>query len=159
MMKSYVILAGAMAAALLSSAAIGGSHADKALADAVKARKAQMQLYAFNLGQLGDMAKGVVPYDAAAAKAAAYNLAALTAMDQSRLWPQGSDEMGVDGTRALPAIWENGADVMAKSEQMTKAAGFMAAEAGNGLEALQAKMGDVGAACGACHKAYRAPAN
>ena len=38
---------------------------------AIKARKAQMQLYAFNLGLLGDMAKGAVAYDASAAAAAA----------------------------------------------------------------------------------------
>ena len=126
---------------------------------AIKARKAQMQLYAFNLGLLGDMAKGAVAYDASAAAAAANNLAVLAALDQSRLWPQGSDNMSVDNTRTLPDLWDNIDDAIAKGRATAEAASAMAAVAGTGLEALQGQMGALGGSCGACHKAYRAPAN
>ena len=142
----------------LSAVAATGAYAqDDAAKAAIKARQAQMDLYAFNLGALGAMAKGAVAYDADAASKAAGNLAMLTKMDQSRMWPEGSDDMSADNTRALPAMWENMGDVMAKGGDLAKAAAAMEAAAGNGLESLQAAMGPLGGACGACHKAYRAP--
>lgn len=148
----------ALALTLLTPvAALAESHVDKAIAGAIGARQSQMKLYAFNLGLLGDMAKGAVAYDADAAGKAAANLAALTRLDQSRMWPQGSDDMSVDGTRALPALWENLPDVMAKGAATAEAAAGMEAAAGAGLEQLQAALGPLGGACGACHKAYRAP--
>lgn len=149
-------LAGSLAGATI---ALAQSEPDKVIAAAVKARQAQMTLYAFNLGLLGGMAKGAIDYDADAASKAAGNLAALTATDQSRLWPQGSDEMSIDGTRALPAIWDNIPDVIAKSAALTEAAAAMADAAGTSKEALAGAMGSLGGACGSCHKAYRAPKN
>ena len=71
------IVAAAMAA--FSSTAIANDPMEKA----IKARKAQMQLYAWNLGQLGAMAKGAVPYDAAAASAAADNLLAVVSPERN----------------------------------------------------------------------------
>lgn len=143
--------------ALSAVAATGAFAQDDAAKAAIKARQAQMDLYAFNMGALGAMAKGAMPYDAEVASKAAGNLAMLTKMDQSRMWPNGSDDMSADNTRALPAIWENMGDVMAKGGDLVTAAAAMEAAAGNGLEALQAAMGPLGGACGACHKAYRAP--
>lgn len=124
---------------------------------AVKARQGQMQLLAFNLGILGAMAKGNMEYDATAAGAAASNLQALSKLNSMALWPAGTDEMSIENTRALPALWENGADVMAKLGDLQAAADGMATASGQGLEAVQAAMGDLGKACGSCHKAYRAP--
>jgi cytochrome c556 len=158
MKKTVAAMVGTLGVVALAGTAIGGSHADKAVEAAMKARDAQMDLYAFNLGLLGDMAKGAVAYDADAAQAAASNLAALTALDQSRLWPEGSDEMSVE-TRAKVEIWDNMDDFMAKGDDLMKAAAAMADAAGNGVEAIQAQIGAVGGACGACHKAYRAPEN
>lgn len=161
MKTGRTLIAGLIVAGIASTAAIGGSHADKATLAAVKARQAQMQLYAFNLGLLGGMAKGEIAYDAAAASAAAANLAALTSLDQSRLWPQGSDNaaLGDDVTEALPAIWESGSQVMTKGMTLTEAAAAMQGAAGNGLESLQGSIGGVGKACGACHEDYRKPKN
>jgi cytochrome c556 len=73
---------------------------------AIKARKAQMTLFAFNLGPLGAMAKGTLPYDADMATKAATNLAILAKMDQSGIWLEGTDQMSAENTRALPDIWE-----------------------------------------------------
>lgn len=127
-------------------------------ADAVvKARRAQMTLYSYNLAPLGAMAKGTIPYDADVATKAATNLASLAKLDQSRLWVEGSDQMSVDNTRALPDIWNNLDDVAAKATAMSAAADAMQVAAGTDLAALQAAMGDLGGACGACHKVYRAP--
>ncbi|MDX5401691.1 MAG: cytochrome c [Rhodobacterales bacterium] len=159
MFKGIKVVGAVLGLAVLAGTATGQDAAEKALADATKARQAQMQLYAFNLGLLGGMAKGEVPYDATAAAAAAGNLSALAQMDQSRLWPEGSDEMGVDGSKALPALWENLPDVMSKGSDLVTAAAAMETAAGTDLASLQAAMGALGGACGACHKAYRVPSN
>lgn len=124
---------------------------------AVKARKALMQLYAYNLGQLGAMAKEEAPYDAEAAGNAAANLAALSMLDQSTMWPAGTDSDSMEGSRALPDIWNNIDDVIMKSVALNEAAVAMEAAAGTDLASLQGAIGPVGQACGACHKAYRQP--
>ncbi|WP_323782040.1 cytochrome c [Thalassovita sp.] len=132
---------------------------DSAINSVIEARQGQMRLYAHNLGLLGGMAKGAIPYNADAAKAAASSLVLLTQLDASRLWPQGSDEMSADDTRALPDLWENQDDVMKKAAALSEAAAAMEMAAGTSLEALQGAMGPLGGACGGCHKTYRAPEN
>ncbi|MBZ0129945.1 MAG: cytochrome c [Rhodobacteraceae bacterium] len=135
----------------------GPVAAQDAVADAIKARQSQMRLYAFNLGQLGAMAKGAIEYNADQASAAAGNLALLSTLNAGAMWVPGSDSMSVSNTRALPELWDNMADVGAKAQALAAATAAMNDAAGNGLEALQAAMGPLGGACGACHKAYRAP--
>lgn len=129
----------------------------KAIDGAVQARKAQMSLYAFNLGILGNMAKGQTDYDAAVAQGAASSLLALTRLDASQMWPAGSEQGAAAGSRAKPEMWTNMNDVIAKAMAMQAAAEAMDGAAGQGLEAMQAAMGGVGGACSACHKAYRGP--
>lgn len=145
--------AAAGAALCLAGAALAQSAVD----GAVKARKAHMQLYAFNLGTLGAMAKGEVDYDAERAAQAAGNLAALASISQAGYWPQGSAQGEVEGSRALPALWTSGDDVMAKAAAFNEAVTALAGAAGTDLASLQAAMGPVGQACGACHETYRAP--
>ncbi|WP_245831563.1 c-type cytochrome [Salibaculum halophilum] len=138
----------------LGTTALADSHVDPAIAGAMKARQAHMQLYAHNIGVLGGMARERIPYDAEEASAAASNIAALSKLDQSTYWPEGSDN-SVEGSKALPAIWENLDDVMSKSEDLVMAAGAMEDAAGQGLGALKGAMGGLGGACGACHEDYR----
>lgn len=123
------------------------------LAKAVKARQAVMQLYAFNLGTLGNMAKGTIDYDMDAAQAAAGNLVKLASQNQMAYWPQGSAAGEVEGSKALPAIWENMGEVMEHSTSLIEAA--TAAEAATDLAGLQAAMGGIGGSCGGCHKSFR----
>lgn len=118
---------------------------------AVTARQAHMQLYAHNLGVLGGMAQGKIDYDAEAAQAAADNLLAVAALDQRGYWPEGTAE----GTKALPAIWDNMDDFMAKSEDLVFEAQGVADVAGTDLASLQGAMGNLGGACSACHREYR----
>lgn len=159
MRKPLAALTGLILASAVASTAIGQSDENAALLGAVKARQAQMDLYAFNIGLLGGMAKGAVPYDAEAATKAAANLAALATMDSSRMWPEGSDNfaLGDDATAALPAIWEEGSTIGDKAFALAEAATAMEAAAGEGLDSLKGAMGALGGACGACHKAYRQP--
>ena len=148
---------GAAGLAVVASTVFAASHVDPAIAGAIKARQSHMQLYAFNIGVLGGMAQEKMPYDAAMASAAASNLAALTKLDQSRYWPEGSDMDAVEDTEALPAIWTDMAGVGEKAGALVEAAAAMETAAGTDLDALKAAMGGLGGACGACHKAYRKP--
>ena len=127
------------------------------LKNAMNARKAHMQLYGFNLGILGNMAQGKADYDADAAQAAADRLVALATMNQGAYWLPGSDSDSLEGTRALPAIWEEGSMAGQIGMNLAEGALAMQAAAGDGLEALQANMRGVGAPCGACHEDYRKP--
>ena len=139
---------------LATAATAQSDMSPEALSKAVKARQATMQLYAFNLGALGAMAKGEVPFNAEAAQAAAGNIVKLSSQNQMAYWPAGSAQGEVEGARALPALWDNMADVGSHAAELTKAA--MAAESVTDQAGLQAAMGGMGAACGGCHKAYRA---
>uniref|UniRef100_UPI003B516F48 c-type cytochrome n=1 Tax=Roseovarius indicus TaxID=540747 RepID=UPI003B516F48 len=151
------LFVGLAAAGIVATHAISQESTDKAIQAAVKARQSQMTLYAFNIGLLGSMAKGEVEYDAEAATAAATNLASLSKLDQSRLWPQGSDSetLGSDTTEALPAIWAEGSDIGDKAMALISAADDMQAAAGDGLDALRGAIGPVGKSCGGCHEDFR----
>lgn len=122
---------------------------------AIKARQSQMQLYAYNLGILGGMAKGAVDYDAAMAQTAADNFAALANMNTGAHWLPGTSSDDVEGSNALAAIWQEGSDIGAKAGALATAATAMKEVAGVDLASLQGAMGALGASCGGCHKAYR----
>lgn len=132
--------------------------ADGHLEKAVKARQSFMQVIAFNLGPLGAMAKGEMEYNAEAAATYATNLQVLANMNNSSMWPEGSDNaaLGADKTRTLPAAWAPDSKVMDKHGDWVKASAELSAVAGNGLEALQGAIGGVGKSCGGCHDDYRA---
>ena len=152
MTKLSLLLAGASIA--FAGFATAEAQIDPAVAAAMKARQAHMSLFAFNLGTLGGMAQDKIPYDAAAAMTAASNLAALAAVDQAGYWVEGSDTT-VEGSRALPAIWDDMDGFVADQADLLAAAQGLDAAAGDGLDALKAAFGPVGGACGACHRAYR----
>ena len=147
-----------IAAATASTAAVTAFAADGPHDKAIKARQSMFQLYNFNTGILGAMAKGKIPYDAAIATEAATNLSAVANMGQSQLWPAGSDNE-TDGnarTRALPAIWETFPAIVEKADALKTAAADLVPAAGAGLESLQGAMGAVGESCKGCHTDFRA---
>ena len=148
---------------LLCGALLGGlasaTLADPAGDAAITARQSLMRLQVFFVGQLGQMAQGKVPYDAKAATIAANDLESVTAIDVSMLFPASTDNSANPKTHALPAIWTGMDDFLAKYEDMHKATLAMQAAAGGGLDGLKAAMAQIGGACGACHKEYRAPLN
>jgi len=126
---------------------------------AVNARQSHMQLYAFNLSALGGMAQGSIPYDAADAAAAAENLNHMIQIDQGFYWIPGTSSEEIEGSHALPKIWENMEDFQAKHAALQDAVANLVTAAGTDQATLGAAMGGVGQACGACHQAYRAPMN
>ncbi|GAB5446103.1 c-type cytochrome [Gymnodinialimonas sp.] len=143
----------------LATALVVGTLATGALAQdrnpAVDARQGHMQIMSLNLGILGNMARGNTDYDAAVAQAAADNLVAMGMVSQRFYWPPGTDSENYEGSRALPALWENQALVFEIGGRYTPAAEALAAAAGQGLDAMRGAIGPVGAVCGDCHEAFQ----
>lgn len=123
----------------------------------LKARQGQFRIMAINLGILGGMAQGKTEYNAEAAQAAADTLVAVSTIQQAPMWPEGSDDMAIDGTRAQPTIWEENDDFLAKWTDFGTAAQTIQAAASGGVEGLGPAMGEIGGACKACHDTHRAP--
>ncbi len=157
-MKKYLLLTLSILFATNFLSAASAGDFDKQ----IKARQAVMKLYSFNLGILGAMAKGEMDYDADLAKSSADNLLATAKMKNGAMWPQGSD-MATAGnenlTWAKAVIWSSFPEVGEKHQALTDAAIKMAAEAGNGVDAIRANIGAVGGSCKACHDSFRAPKN
>ena len=121
----------------------------------LKARQGQFRILAINLGILGGMAKGETPYDAETAQHAADSLKAVSMIHQPPLWPEGSDSMSLDNTRAKPSIWDDRDDFLSKWSNLGDKVTAMQAAAGTGQEALGPALGEVGNACKACHDEHR----
>ena len=140
--------------ALTLSLPIMPAFADDAAA--IKARQGLMRIYAFNLGVLGNMAKGATEYDAKAASIASANLLASASLDQSAMWPAGTDTVEMAGkTAAKPEMWSTYPAVLDNANELVVAATAMNAVAGTDLASLKGAMGAVGGSCGGCHKLYR----
>lgn len=144
-------------ATLAAVAMLAGAAQAQTLPKEVKARQGQFQIMAINVGILGAMAKGAVPFDETAAQAAAKSLVGVSMINPAPLFPEGTDAMAINGTRAEPAIWENLPDVLAKWDAFGAAAAQMQTAAAEGPQAIGAALGPLGGTCKACHDAYRAP--
>lgn len=148
----------AAAAATLTLAGVATAQ-DGPFAMEIKARQGIMAYRAVQLGTLGAMAKGEVPYDAAAAQKAADNLVAAVTIDASMLFPPGSDNAANPASTALAAMWAEGSGVGDKAKASADSAMALQAAAGTGLDAMKAALDSVGAACNDCHKSFRVPTN
>jgi cytochrome c556 len=157
-MSAIRMLSATVAVAFLGLAATAPVTAqDESFAAEREARQGQFKLLGLNIGPLATMAQGRIDYDPVVAKAAADNIAAIASLDQSLMWPAGSDNESVSATRALPAIWADPAGFAAKLDGLRSAAGAMQQAAGTDLNALRGAVRELGAACSACHENYRQP--
>lgn len=124
---------------------------------AIKARQAAMVLRSWNAGPLFGMAKGKIEYDAELAVALANNLKVEAHMSNNTMWPGGSDNVAYEGkTRTLPETWSTWPAVGEAGQAYKDATIALAEVAGNGLEALRSKIGDLGNGCKGCHDDFRA---
>ena len=141
--------------ALLISLAAGSIADDSPFEAEIEARKAFMQVVKFNMGVLGGMARGKVDYDATAAETAAKNMHLLTQMNNTAMYPKGSDSKSLpDETTAKPEIWSS-AKIGEIHGQWAKASATLAETAGKGLPELRANIGAVGKTCKGCHDDFR----
>jgi cytochrome c556 len=151
--RSILSATAVIAATGLGTAAIAQ---DDELPFPVQARQGQFKMLGLNMGVLVGMARGEREYDAELAQAAANNVVTISQIDQSFHWPEGTDNMSLVGTLALPEIWDNLPDVLEKWSAFGAAAEGLAAVAADGQEAMAAQIGPTFAACNACHDSYQA---
>ena len=131
---------------------------DVPFASQINARQSVMTLYGYNLGLLGAMAKGTMPYDAKIATEAAQNLLSVSQMKNSTMWPAGSDIDApglANKTGAKANLWSSFPEVGEKHQALTENLTNMSLVAGDGVEAIRANIGSVGKACKACHEQFR----
>jgi cytochrome c556 len=118
----------------------------------VKYRRAAYQLMNLNFGSLAAMAEDKKPFnkDEAARNA---EFVALLATVPKGFFGEGTDK----DTKAKPEIWTHRADFDAKMDKMVSEAQKLPAvvKAGD-MGAFRKQVGDVGAACKACHDDFRA---
>lgn len=144
------------ATALLTAAALAASLPAAAQfqkpEDAVKYRQSAFTVMASHFSRIAAMASGKVPFDAAAAKANADVVAALSRLPFSAFGP--GTEVGQ--TRAKPEIWAEQDKFRAGGNAMQDAVGKLqvATQAGN-LDQIKAAVGEVGKSCKSCHDQYR----
>lgn len=99
---------------------------------------------------LGDMASGATAFDQAAAEAAKARLIEDAKATPAAFQTEASDP----ASRALPAIWANWDDFVAKAGGLAAAAEALDTAS---AETIGAGMGAIGGTCAACHRAYQMP--
>ena len=125
--------------------------------DAIATRQGFMKLVVWEAGPLFGMAKGDMAYDAEAAKTHAANLKAISQYPVTGLFLDGTSNADRPGkTVAKPEIWQDRAKFETAFDNWQTAVAALANVAGDGLPALKAAVGDLGKACGGCHKPFRA---
>jgi cytochrome c556 len=140
----------AIAASLAVSVSATAQPDKDPVKEAVKYRQSLYSVVGAHMGNLGAMARGKKPYDAASAQASADVLAALSAVAS-----QGFEiESAVEGSSALPAIWEKKSEfdgIMADFVTNTAKLADMAGTEGG----LKKAMPGVGKTCKGCHDNFK----
>jgi cytochrome c556 len=122
----------------------------------IKARQGDMALRGYSVAPLFGMAKGKIPYDAEVAKKLANNLKVLLELDIGGAWAAGTGKDKYPGkTHALPEIWSTYPKVAEAGKKYQAAVNEFVAVAGEGLEAMRSKIGDLGDSCKGCHDDFR----
>ena len=156
-MRKFAALSGVLALTLGLGAI--AQIAEDPFADQVETRHGLMLAMANELGKLGAIMKGEAPYEQATATKAAEGVAALASVISMDYFPAGSEVGKSADSFALPELWANEADFLAKIADLNKAAGEMVVAAGTSGDAIKSAMLAVGGACSGCHKPYRQPEN
>jgi len=121
--------------------------------DAVAYRQGAMEVFSWNLSRMGAMVKGEVPFDAAAFKGYASDLATAASLRVLAGFPEDSVS---DDSDAKDEIWLNWADFETKYKGLKEAAAKLSEVAAGGDEkAMREQFKETAAACKACHKEYK----
>lgn len=117
----------------------------------IKYRQSVMQAITGHIGAIAGVVKGEVTYNQhIAAHARAMHATSMMLLD---IFPEGS---GVGETRAKPEIWQNWTKFEAAAKALQTTSGELARIAeGGDMAAIGAQLGEVGKACGGCHKPFR----
>lgn len=137
----------AVAALGFASVAFGVNAESHAPMMGQEGAEALMKANGAATGTLAKMAKGELPFDAAAAEAAKQAL-----VSGAQTIPVVFKEP-FEGEETLPAIWENFEDFTAKAKALEDAAAALDVTS---ADTIGAGLGAIGASCAGCHQTYRA---
>ena len=141
-----------VAASALTLSALAFAHDSTKPDEAIEYRQGALAVMGHHFGQLGAMANGKIPYDAAAAKANAELVATLARLPWSA-FVEGSDK---GETGAKPEIWSQRDKFNADAQKLQDAVAKLQEAARSGKpEALKAAFGPTAQACKSCHDDFR----
>lgn len=155
-MRLAILAAAALAGLPLVATPLAAQSGEDAIAAALKARQGFYNMLAVNMTTLAAMAKGDMDHDEAVARHAAENLQDLGRYDVTIHFLDGTsrDDLGAGRTAARPEIFTNREDFAGKLAGLREATST-APDAVADRAAVGALVGQIGAACKACHDSYR----
>ncbi len=122
--------------------------------DAIAYRQAAFSMIRIQIGDMGAMLKGKVPFDAKRFAMRADNAAALSKMPWEAFIK--GTEMGKGKTDALAAIWSDNETFMSKASKFQRYADELAVVAKSGDKKLIGKaFGNWAKGCKDCHKSFK----
>ena len=150
-MRRFIIALAVGLSAVVASQAFAADEP----ANVIKYRQNVMRSIGGHIGAIAAIVKGEVSFtDDVAAHARGINAMSKVV---PHIFPKGTDNASNADTRALPAIWEDMGkfDAAVKAFQAASASLVTVAEAGD-PSAFGGALGELGKACGGCHKPFRA---
>jgi cytochrome c556 len=121
----------------------------------IEQRQAAMRTKGTAMRTVVPLARGDVPWNAAAAIPALESILA-TARETPALFPAGTGPATGVRTRASPAIWERPAEFEASAKSLADAAeAMLAAARANDEAAFRRGLGALSRPCASCHESFR----
>ncbi len=131
---------------------VSANSAFKEPSDAIEYRQAAFSMISVQIGDMGAMLKGKVPFDAEQFKMRANNAAALSKMPWEAFY-EGTDK---GDTAALAAVWAENATFVEKANAFAANADKLALAAQSGDKAVMSKaFGAWAKGCKDCHKQFK----
>ena len=131
---------------------VSANSAFKEPSDAIEYRQAAFSMISVQIGDMGAMLKGKVPFDAEQFKKRANNAAALSKMPWEAFY-EGTDK---GDTAALAAVWAENATFVEKANAFATNADKLALAAQSGDKAVIGKaFGAWAKGCKDCHKQFK----
>ncbi|CAM5189533.1 c-type cytochrome [Alishewanella longhuensis] len=122
--------------------------------DAVSYRQASFQLIRHNMGDIQDMIRGNVAFDAERVQRRAEALALLSQLPWESFTVEGTKDAG---GKVKPAIWDNLPEIQERGEKMAADAAALLVAAKTAEQAeIRKAFGDFARNCKACHDKYKA---
>jgi cytochrome c556 len=141
-----------LAAAVALPALVSANPAFKKTDDAIAYRQQTFQLMRIQIGNMGDMLKGKVEFNAETFQMRANNAAALSKMPWEAFYA-GTDK---GDTSALPAVWTDNDTFMQKANAFADYADKLAVAAQSGdLKKIKPAFGAWAKGCKDCHKSFK----
>ena len=123
--------------------------------DAIKYRQSAMFILGQNVGRLGAMAQGRIPFDAKVAAESAATAEFIAKLPWAA-FAEGTQKGSIP-SRAKPEIWTEKAKFTEYSDKLQAETAKLSAAAKTGsLDNIKAAMGGVGGTCKSCHDDFQA---